>query len=86
VNLAQAVEATNSLLTYGPLGIVAAIAIYAVAKMYVRETQRADKAEAAVAALQVEIRATNEAVQRTLIGLVTDTTKAINSLQREVQK
>lgn len=93
--LAQAGDAGGTILQYGAIGAVLLLALYAIAKLYGRETQRADKAEAARDRLDAEIKALNADFRDKYLETLAETarvlaeaTKVLASSQaaREVQK
>lgn len=74
------------LLQYGAIGVVAAIALYAVAKLFARQVAAHDKDIARADRLEAELREQNKMIQERLVVELTRATQAIARALGEQQR
>lgn len=77
---------TAPLLQYGAVGILAAIALYAVVKLFGRQVAAHEKDIARADRLEAELREQNKMIQEKLVVQLTLATEAIAKLLGEQQK
>ena len=75
--LIQATEADASLLQYGAIGIIAAIALGAVRVLFKRETTAYDREKDRADRLEAELTKLNSAIQERYLVALNDATRAV---------
>lgn len=75
--LAMVTEADASLLQYGAIGVIAAIALGAVRVLFKRETAAYDREKDRADRLEAELTKLNQAIQERYLVALNDATRAV---------
>lgn len=70
--------ATDSLLQYGAIGVLAALAVYAAWVLFGRMSKAYDLERARADRLEAEVRELNKAIQEKYLGVLAEATRAIS--------